>query len=84
MTSTDAIEEMQTMIISGKKFEVITSKIAERKWQLSVENELGIRSVWHELFKSPEKALEIGRKAIESEGVDSFMGEEDFGYLFED
>lgn len=67
----------------GIKLIVIAMKIEEEQWQLSVLNEYGIFSNWFEFFPTAQSAVETGIKAIENEGVESFIEIEGFEYLFE-
>ena len=49
-----------------------------------MQNEYGISSNWLEFFPSSQVAIETGVQAIEEEGVEPFMGTEEFGYLFDE
>lgn len=79
----ESLEVRQYMIVDGSRLEIIASRILDEEWELSVENEYGIRSVWCEFFESAEDALKAGRKAINDEGAEPFNKIEDFGFLFD-
>ncbi len=64
----------------GKRLVLWAMKVGQEKWQLSVENEHGIRSIWLEIFSTPQQAMEAGIEAIESEGIDPFASIEGFEY----
>ena len=74
-------EQRLTMVMDGNRLEVITRKITEGEWSLCVENSHGVRSEWCEFFETPDAALEAGRKAIETEGIEEFISIEGFEYL---
>lgn len=65
----------------GKSLVLWAMNVEQGKWQLSVENEHGIRSIWLERFPTPQKAMEAGIEAIESEGIEPFVSTEGFEYL---
>lgn len=81
METTDPREKRLTMVMDGNRLEIITQEICAGEWSLCVENSHGVRSVWWECFTSPDAALEAGREAIETEGVDDFISLEGFEYL---
>ena len=41
-------EVRHTVKVDGVSLDVIAIKLGAKDWQLSIENELGIRSVWYE------------------------------------
>ena len=73
----------QTVIIGGVQLEIIATATSENEWQLAVQNELGIFSVWHELFPSAQEAIDTALKAIEIEGVEESTDTEGFDYLLD-
>ena len=77
-------ELRKDIIIHDVKLEITARKVGEGEWELSVENEWGIRSVWVESFATAQTALDAGMKAIELEGIEPFIDKEGFEYLFED
>ncbi len=78
------VELRKDVQIDGVRLGVIAKKIEEDEWELSIENEFGIRSVWVESFPTAKTALDAGVEAIESEGVEPFVEKEGFEYLFQD
>ena len=78
------IELRKDIIIEDVKLEVTARRVGEGEWELSVENEWGLRSVWVEFFATAHTALDAGMKAIELEGIEPFIDKEGFEYLFED
>lgn len=81
METTQPQEQRLTMVMDGNRFEIITHKVCEGEWSLCVENSHGVRSEWFEFFETPDAALEAGRKAVETEGIDEFVSMEGFEYL---
>ena len=73
----------QTVIANGVQLEIIARETVENEWELSVQNSLGVRSVWFELFPSAQEAIEAGLKAIETEGAEAFTDTEGFEYLLD-
>lgn len=78
------VELRKDVQIDGVRLGVIAKKIEDDEWELSIENEFGIRSVWVESFPTAKTALDAGVEAIESEGVEPFVEKEGFEYLFQD
>jgi hypothetical protein len=68
----------------GAKLIVIASRLEKDQWQLSVQNEYGISSNWLEYFPNSQVAIEAGVQAIEKEGVEPFICNEEFEYLFDE
>lgn len=64
----------------GATLQVISTKISEGEWQLSILNEKGVSSNWHELYSSAQIAIDAGIEAIEKEGVKEFVNIEGFEY----
>ena len=83
-TRTYEVELRKDIIIEDVKLEVTARRVGEGEWELSVENEWGIRSVWVESFATAQTALDAGMKAIELEGVEPFADREGFEYMFQD
>lgn len=81
MRDSQTMEKRQSMVINGNKLEIIASEICDGEWSLCIENVHGIRSEWFEFFDSSASALEAGRKAVETEGVEEFISKEGFEYL---
>ena len=73
--------QSQIIVIDGVRLKIVTEEVGENEWQLAVKNDLGISSIWYELFPTRESAVEAARKAIESEGVEAFVDTEGFEYL---
>lgn len=78
------VELRKDVQIDGVRLGVIAKKIEEDEWELCIENEFGIRSIWVESFPTARTALDAGVEAIKSEGVEPFTDKEGFEYLFED
>ena len=83
------VRAMQTVVThthvsDGVELEIIAEKAGADGWQLAIQNELGIRSVWYEFFATSQAAIEAGVKAIETEGVEVFLDTEGFEYLLQD
>ena len=66
---------------NGAILKVITTKISEGEWQLSILNEEGISSNWHELYSTAQIAIDAGIEAIEKEDIREFVDIEGFEYL---
>ncbi len=77
-------ELRKDIIVGDVKLEITARKIGEGEWELSVENEWGIRSVWVEFFATAQTAVNAGIKAIELEGIEPFTDKEGFEYMFQD
>lgn len=67
--------------LEGHHLRVLARLIDEESWELAIENELGVRSVWFEWFPTAQAALDAGLNAIQDEGVDTFVDVEGFDYL---
>lgn len=65
----------------GKSLILVARRIQKEQWQLAVENEHGISSVWLESFSTPLQAIDAGIRAVKSEGIESFVSTEGFEYL---
>ncbi len=78
------VELRKDVQCEGVKLGVIARKIEEDEWELSIENEFGIRSIWVESFPTARTALDAGVEAIESEGVESFTDQVGNEILFQD
>ena len=72
------------LYIEGHKLTICTNYEHDYGWSLYVENEKGLRTNWHEFFSSVDEAINTALKAINEEGVDEFLGNEEFGYLYDD
>jgi hypothetical protein len=68
----------------GVKLTVIASKSGTDNWHLSVQNEHGISSDWFDFFPSALLAIEAGVQAIEEEGIEPFIDNDGFEYLFDE
>jgi hypothetical protein len=54
------------------------------KWMLQIEDGRGNATVWTDHFASKQAALDAALEAIETEGIDSFIGpDSDMRYLFD-
>ena len=62
---------------------MVARNVSVGEWELYVENVLGIRSTWMELFATAQSALDAGIKAIELDGTDPFVDIEGFENLLE-
>jgi hypothetical protein len=71
-TLTGQSELRKDVQIDGFSLGVIAREIEEGEWELSVENAVGVRSVWVETFPTAQTALNAGVEAIKSEGIKSF------------
>ena len=58
--------------IDGFTLTIASEKIGEGEWTLSIINEHGVSSNWHEHFPTPQKALDQALLAIKEEGVEAF------------
>lgn len=65
----------------GETLKVVTTKINNGEWQLSILNEKGISSNWMEYFSTAQQAINAGLEAIEKEGVKEFINVDGFDYL---
>lgn len=74
-------EASKEMEIDGFKLEIHARRIDEEGWTLCVINELGVMFHWIDFFETAQDALDAADKAIETEGLEGFLGTEDFGYL---
>jgi len=78
------VKLFREIIKEGVKLAVIAIRVEKGQWQLSVQNEYGIRSNWLELFSSARLAVDAGLGAIEKEGIEPFMDTKGFEYLFDE
>jgi hypothetical protein len=78
------VERRETWEGRGVRLEIVAKPLPDGQWCLSVINERGILSIWHEFFPTAEAALGVARKAIEEEGVEDFVSIEGFEYLDEE
>jgi hypothetical protein len=78
------LERRETWQGQGVRLEIVAKPLPDGQWCLSVINERGIFSTWHEFFPTAEVALGVARKAIEEEGVEDFVSIEGFEYLDEE
>ena len=77
--------ELQTQVVrEGVKLKIVAGKCGDGEWELSVEDERGLRTVWSELFASGRYALEVGANSIATEGIAPFVDHEGFEYLLRD
>jgi len=76
-------QELLSVMVDGNKLDIITEEICEGEWSLAIENIHGVRSNWCDFFESAEAALEAGRRAIETEGIEEFIATDGFEYLTE-
>ena len=83
-TRTFQDEIQQEIVVGDTSLKIVACRLVEGEWELYVENEFGVRSVWFECFASAEAALEAAGQAIETEGIEAFLDIEDFGYLLDD
>jgi len=67
--------------VDGFELKVIAQQLRDQEWQLAVQNELGVNSVWLETFSDVDQAIDAGIMAIENEGAYAFCGVEGFEYL---
>jgi hypothetical protein len=59
----------------GFKVTIEVYKCDEGGWILEIEDEHWNSTVWDDLFPSAKEALDAGIKAIEEEGIQSFIGD---------
>jgi hypothetical protein len=60
---------MEAITEEGVTLNPIAVEISRGEWELSIENYLGIHTVWDEFFDSLKDALNAGRSAVKVEGV---------------
>ena len=86
------VEERLSVAFSGACLEIIATECEviescettnTAMWSLAIENEHGVRTVWHHKFVSASAAIDAGVRAIEEEGITSFTEMQDFQYLIE-
>ena len=77
-------ERRETWEGQGVRLEIVATYRPGWFWSLSVINERGVMSIWHESFATADLAIEAARQAIEQEGIDDFVRIEDFEYLDEE
>jgi hypothetical protein len=58
----------------GLKVKIEVYKADEGGWILEIEDEQWNSTVWDEIFPSAKEALDAGIRAIEEEGIASFIG----------
>jgi hypothetical protein len=56
------------------KVKIEVYKADEGGWILEIEDEQWNSTVWDEIFPSAKEALDAGIRAIEEEGIASFIG----------
>lgn len=78
------VELRKDVQVDGVSLGVIANKIEEDEWELSIENEFGIRSIWIESFPTARTALDAGVEAIKSEGVELFAEKGKIEYQAQD
>ena len=83
-TLSGQVEVRKDVQIDGVSLGVIAKKIEDNEWELSIENEFGIRSIWVESFPTARTALDAGIEAIKSEGVELFSRKEELEYQAQD
>lgn len=74
-------ERCEIWVGRGVRLEIVATALPDGLWTLSVINERGVRSTWHDFFATAETAIAVARKAIEEEGVEEFVSIEDFEYF---
>lgn len=79
--SRSVVEVTRELVVDGHHLRVIAREIDPQQWELAIENPLGVRSVWFEWFASAQAAIDTGVRAIEDEGVETFMDVAGFEYL---
>jgi hypothetical protein len=79
----ELLEQCHTVAIGDVTLNIIAHFAGENEWELCIENEHGIKSIWTELFRSSGSAIAAGLRAIENEGAEEFSGIEGFEYLAE-
>ena len=80
-TQIEELERIHTVAIDEVTLTICAFKAGENEWELFIENSLGIKSIWTELFSSSGAAINAGFDAIKNEGVREFSSAEGFGYL---
>ena len=84
LASNDNKTVVKELFIDGHQLTICACNEHELGWSLSVKNEKGVSTNWHNFFPSASDAIDIALKTINEEGIEEFMGYEDFGYLYED
>jgi len=69
--------------VDGIELTLIANLTGEDKWQLSVVNNYGVFTKWTDCFPTAQQAINRALSAIVEEGIEEFMGYEDFGYLYD-
>ena len=75
------LEICAKFVSGGAELKLIAVEVGTDEWELVIENTARIRTIWLEIFNSPEAALAAGKTAIEVEGIEEFTSTEGFGYL---
>ena len=84
MKNEEATEIRRVIARDGVKLVLVAKKLWEGEWELTILNELGVASVWMELFDTHREAMQAGKDAIDTEGVEPFVEVEGFDYLLEE
>ncbi|TCU53753.1 hypothetical protein EDF58_1103 [Novosphingobium sp. PhB57] len=71
----------QTFIQDGVTLRVVIFKLEEDEgWTLEVVNEAGTSTVWEEPFDSDMTALNAFKRAVEQEGIEAFLDDDNGGW----
>ncbi len=81
ITDHAVIEIGRELILEGHRLRVIAREVTTGQWELAIENDLGVRSVWFEWFPTAQAAIDTGINAIHDEGVETFVDIAGFEYL---
>ena len=78
-TDTDQLSKIVTQ--DNRSVLVEVTHFGSKGWQLTIVGEKGYFSNWTEFFPSAQEALQEGLSAIEKEGIDEFISNDEFAYL---
>jgi uncharacterized protein len=71
----------QTVTVDGVTVEVRIFKLEEDDgWTLEVVNESGTSTVWEDPFASDADAFEAFQRAVEVEGIETFLDDDEEGW----
>lgn len=76
-------ERREIWVGRGVRLEIAATTLPDGLWAVSVINERGAMSTWHESFATAEIAIAVARRAIEEEGIEEFVSIEGFEYFDE-
>jgi len=68
--------------VDGMELTLIANQTGEDEWQLSVVNNYGVFTNWTDFFPTAQQAINRALNAIMEEGIEEFMGYDNFGYFY--